>query len=417
MVLQSRNQLITGRWYVLPLLWLQIATSCFVIIEPAPTDLIGILLFVLLFSVGLKVPANIRTGVLLFGIFIAANIVASLISPDPVVTYRSLMVRVLMLVSWFMFVCLIYENPKAVLNTIWKGYIVAAVISVFVGVAGFYELLPFLTQYVEFGRVRAFFKDPNVYGPFIVPVALYAFSRMETSNGYRIVLYGSLFLFILYGILLGFSRGSWINFVIASLLYTGLRFMTSKTAAQTNRLLAIVGFMLFLLVVFVVFVAATDKIREMLEIRFQVQYYDTMHGGRLSNQLLILNEALTHPLGVGASLGGEMFFRAPHNIYLHVLIESGWIGAIAYYLFLGVTIQKGFKFCLQPTVIQSSYIVVFACTIGLLVQSIFIDSTHWRHMYLLFAMLWGPALFWQDEVKAARRLQDQRAVYSNISAV
>jgi len=32
-------------------------------------------------------------------------------------------------------------------------------------------------------------------------------------------------------------------------------------------------------------------------------------------------------------------------------------------------------------------------------QSLFIDSTHWRHMYLLFAMLWGPLLAWQTDMR------------------
>lgn len=403
MFVQSRNNLITSQWYALPLLWLLIATSSFVIIEPAPYDVIGISLFVLFFSIGLKVPANIRTGLVLLGAFLFANFIASLTVPDPVITLKSLSIRIYMVISWLLFVCLIYENPKPVLDTIWKGYIFAAVFSVLVGVLGFHELVPSLEQYVDLGRVRAFFKDPNVYGPFIVPVALYAFAKMETANGLRLVLYAGLFLFISYGVLIGFSRGSWINYVLSGAIYTGLRFATSRSAAQINRLLMILALLVFLFVVFAVIAASVDKIREMLEIRFHVQRYDLVHGGRLDNQKLILQSVLVHPLGIGASLSEYLFYRAPHNIYLHVLIESGWFGAIAYYSFLVVTLQKGYKFCMQPTSIQRSYTVVFACTIGILVQSLFIDSTHWRHMYLLFAMLWGPALYWQNELGAMRK--------------
>lgn len=417
MVLQSRNNLITGQWYALPLLWLQVATSFIVFIEPAPYDVIGICLFVLFFSIGLKVPTNIRTGVVLLGLFILANIVASITAHDPIITLRSLAVRCYMVISWFLFVCLIYENPKAVLDTIWKGYSVAAVLCVLVAVAGFYEMTPFSEQLIEFGRVRALFKDPNLYGPFLVPVALCAFAKMETANGYRMVLHAGLFIFISYGVLLGFSRGSWINYALSAILFTGFRFATSQSAAQIRRLLVILGLVLFLAVAFIIIAASTDKVREMLEIRFQVQNYDVMQGGRLSNQQLILSEALVHPLGVGPYLSESLFYRAPHNIYLHVLIESGWIGALAFYSFIVVTIQKAYKFCLQPTSIQSNYAVTLVCTIGILVQSFFIDSTHWRHMYLLFAMLWGPALFWQDEVKTAYRLKKQHTAESetNIS--
>ncbi len=407
MVIQSKHYLITEHWYILPILWMQLAFSSILFIEPAPYDVIFIGLFSLCFLVGLKVPANIRTGVVLLGIFILANFVASLTVADPVITIKSLAIRIYMVISWFFFVCLIYDNPKPVYEAIWNGYIIAAVISALVGALGFYEVIPYLEQFVEFGRVRAFFKDPNVYGPFLVPVAIYAFSKLETADGFKMVLYTALFLFISYGILLGFSRGSWINYVVSAVLYTGFRFRTYQNAAEINRLLKILGLVLLLFVVFIIYITSTDKISDMLEVRFHVQHYDTMHGGRLSNQLLILKTALAHPLGVGAYLSEILFFRAPHNIYLHVLIESGWIGAIAFYSFLIVTLQKAYKFCLQPSSIQRSYAVVFVCTIGILVQSFFIDSTHWRHMYLLFAMLWGPALFWQDQVKVVRDVKYQ----------
>ena len=409
-VVQTRNNLITSQWYTLPLLWLLIATSSFVFIEPAPYDVLGIFLFVLFFSLGLKVPANIRTGLVLLGIFIFANIIASLTVADPVITLRSLSVRIYMVVSWFLFVCLIYENPEKVLDTIWKGYIFAAVFSVSVGVLGFHELVPYLEQYVDLGRVRAFFKDPNVYGPFLVPVALYAFAKMETASGVRILFYAGLFLFLSYGILIGFSRGSWLNYVVSGFFYTGLRFATSRSSAQINRLLTILALLIFLLVVFAVIAASVDKIRDMLEIRFQVQRYDLVHGGRLDNQKLILQSVLVHPLGIGASLSEYLFYRAPHNIYLHVLIEAGWFGAIAFYAFIVVTLQKAWRFCMQPTRIQRSYTVIFACIIGILVQSLFIDSTHWRHMYLLFAMLWGPALYWQNEARANQWKKQQESL-------
>lgn len=400
MVLQTEGDFITKHWYILPILWLQLAFSSILFIEPAPYDVINIGLLCFCFLFGLNIPVNIRTGIVLLGFFLLANLIACLTVDDPVITIKSLSIRFYMVISWFFFVCLIYEDPKPVYETIWNGYIIAALISVVVGALGFYEVIPYLEQFIENRRVRAFFKDPNVYGPFLVPVALYAFSRLESTNGLKMVLYSALFLFISYGILLGFSRGSWINYFVAAVLYAAFRFRTYQSPAEINRLLKILGLVLVLLVVFIVYVTSTDKISEMLLIRFNVQNYDTMQGGRLSNQLLILNTALTHPIGVGAYLSEMLFYRAPHNIYLHVLIESGWIGAIAFYSFIVVTFVRAYKFCLQPSSIQRSYIVTFVCTIGILVQSFFIDSTHWRHMYLLFAMLWGPSLFWQDKLKA-----------------
>jgi O-antigen ligase len=109
--------------------------------------------------------------------------------------------------------------------------------------------------------------------------------------------------------------------------------------------------------------------------------------------------AFEYPLGVGVYHTGNPYYefrQAPHNVYLLILIETGWFGILAFCGFLILTFRKSIRFVFQESDIQAVYIAIVAATGGLLVQSLFVDSTHWRHMYLLFGLLWGPLLAWQS---------------------
>jgi len=389
---------ITEQWFTAPLIWLLFAISSFVFIEPPPHDLLTMALIILFFILGLKIPVGIRPGVLLLGVFLLANVISCIYSADPAATIKSLLIRFYLVISWIFFVSLIYESPERILKTIWSGYMFAATIAAILGIAAFFDLLPaFRDQLLEFGRVRSLFKDPNVYGPFLVPVAIYAFARLISGETHRRLPFTLFFLLMLMGILLGFSRGSWINTIVSFAIFMGMTIITSTDPAKIKRLASFSGIFIMLALLIGGISLTTEKVQHMIEIRTKLQKYDLQAGGRFENQLVTLEHTLTNPLGVGAGQSELIFFRAPHNIYIHVLIESGWIGAICFYVFLAVTLHKGYKSSLRPSPIQPTSIVALACLLGILAQSVAIDSTHWRHLYLLFAMIWGAALALQDK--------------------
>lgn len=398
----ERIALITQYRFSLGLLWLLMALSSLVFIEPTPYDLLLLALFMVFFGLGLRIPTGIAAAGYLLGIFIIANIVASALAPDPAASFRSLFVRIFMLASWVLLTSLIYENPKRVLRVLFAGYMVAAIIAVIAGILGYYKLVPWSAQLIEFGRVRSLFKDPNVYGPFLVPVALYIVARLETANNLEKLRLIGIFVLLTFGILLSFSRGSWLNFSIALVLFFILRISTHKSPALKRRLLLQGGALALFGALFMGWLISTEEIQHMIEIRTKVQYYDVQEGGRFSIQKRVIDTSLIKPLGIGAGQTEHphYFGKAPHNIYLHVLVEAGWIGALAFYGFLGLTLWKATRFAFQPSDIQAIYIAILACLVGLLAQSLFVDSTHWRHMYLLFAALWGPPLAWQTDIRS-----------------
>lgn len=397
---------VTQRAFALWLLWLLLALSSFVRIEPAPYDVLGAGLFLFFFALGLRIPPGVGAPMFCLSIFVLANIVAAICASDPVHTFRATSIRFYMILSWFLFTCLIYENPQRVYDVIWSGYIFAAIIAVFFGVLMFFGILDIQvgTGREEERRAVGLFKDANVFGPYLVPVALFAFAKIIGGSGLRLLMIGALFLWFAFGILIGFSRGSWLNFGVSFVVAMALRLYTERAPAQLLRFLAVAGFLPVVTSLLVIFAISTNMgdIGELFQIRAKVQHsYDI---ARFATQTTILEHALVDPIGVGPGIAVHegMFGIAPHNLFLHVLIESGWFGALAFYAFLAMTLWRGLNFCLQPTVIQDIYIIVFACTVGTLAQSPFVDSTHWRHMYLLFGMLWGPLLAWRADCAALR---------------
>jgi O-antigen ligase len=397
---ENKITLISDSKYSLSLVWVIVAVSPIVFIEPGLTDILSILALGLFIAFGMRVPPYFGAACLFLGLYLVANIAAGLMAPEPMATIRSISVRIFMALSFLLFTCLIYENPTKVLTKVWNAYIVAVLISISAGIIGYYQLIGPNEQLIENGRVRALFKDPNVYGPFIVPVALFLLARLETISGIKALAYSLLLAFCLFGLLLGFSRGSWINFAAALILYFFLRIRTQKSKLKRRRVITIGASLIIGGIILIGLVASTEKVQTMMDKRLKiVQYYDTGEGGRLTRQLEVMRSITVTPLGIGPGQSEQEYFfkKAPHNLYLHVLIESGWIGGFSFYAFILFTLWRGTRFIRLAHDLDGIHIAAYCCLVGVLIQSAFIDSTHWRHLFLLFAMVWGPLLAWQTK--------------------
>ena len=378
-----------ARW--LPaLVWLAVAVSSIVFLEPAPHDILVLLLVFVLFPLGLKVPTEINIPLFLLMLFGAANLVAALTASDTAVMLRSLSIRIYMLFAWLLWVSLVVADAPKILRVIWHGYSFAALFAVAWGVLQYFGFLPD-TLGNSFDRVTGPFKDANVFAPFLVPVVFYYMDRMLRIRGPSLAFDACKFLVLVYGLFLGFSRGAWLNMSVALVFFIIFSMIAAPSLKQRLRLMIVVAAIgVAAVLTLYLAISYTDAGQLFAQRAALVQEYDVAEGGRFDTQVKALIEIGRNPIGIGPGMSPIAFDGVePHNIYLHVAVEGGWIAAISFYLFLIITLARGFSRINTISALRNNLQITLAALMGVLVQSLFIDSTHWRHLWLLLALTWA----------------------------
>lgn len=371
------------------LIWLLMATSSIVFIEPAPFDIIAIGLLCLFFLLGLRIPKETSTAVLLLGLFLLGNIISAAASTDPGTSIKPTAIRMHLVLTWLFLVSVMAANPATMIDVVWRGYIAAAFIAAVWAILGYFGVLP---EGAGTSSMRAAgpFKDANVYAPFLVPPTIYLTAKLLTTSGARLL--GSLFLFSVFvlGLLLAFSRGAWLDFAVSFTLFILFSAVAARTLTQKLRLLSLAVSLIVVGALVVTWAISTSAVGELFSERaVLVQDYDTESGGRFYTQQRVLQEAARNPLGIGPGHSSDKFDIDPHNIYLHVIVEGGWLAAFGFYGFLALTILRSLPLLRARWRFRRELFIAFPCLLGMLLQSFFIDSTHWRHLYVLLAILWG----------------------------
>lgn len=369
------------------------ATSSLVFIEPAPYDLLLILLLTVAFAAGLRVPRELQVPGAILAAFAMCNILAATLSADPTETFRSLAIRIYMIVGWLFFVCVIVGSPRRVLPLLWGGYLVAAVFATAFGMAEYFGLIQ--NEAWEGGlRAKGPFKDANVFGPFLVPVAVYCVTRLRTGRPGARALSFALFLFFSFGILLSFSRGAWMNYLLSTAVLMVLSLRTSKSLRQrlnwllVGNLLVLAAFVMMVLAIS--FTTVADRFFQRAV--FAQKYDVAQEGGRFAAQLQALDVIGATPLGVGPGRSTPVLGMDPHNVYLFMFLEAGWLGGLIWAVFALSTLWLALRLLRWRSDLRDHAIVVGCSLIGALAQSLFIDSGHWRHLWLLFALAWGLSI-------------------------
>jgi O-antigen ligase len=195
------------------------------------------------------------------------------------------------------------------------------------------------------------------------------------------------------GFLVGFSRGAIGNLAIAALIFFALKFSLKPTLTLFVKYVVYGSIMLLASVVFIIAALQTEKVGSMLEERAKlVQSYDTGSGGRFDIQKKTLVQGLSDPLGLGPGEEVLEFGIEPHNVYLYILSENGWLGLIGFSAFILAGIRIGITCLNRCRDISDEFLIIFTVTLATALQSLLIDSIHWRHLFVLNGVLWGFSL-------------------------
>jgi O-Antigen ligase len=373
---------------LLVVLFVTVLASSVAFIEPSPHDALMAVLLVFALVAGVRLERTLLVPFLLLLVWNVAGLMALLHVPGLEKTVQYTGTSIYLAVAGLLFAGLFAQNTMARLATMRVAYIITAVIASFVGMAGYFDVLGTGHLFAPLGRALGAFKDPNVFGPFLIWPALFLLDRMVARHiRFSDAIVAGI---ILLGLLLSFSRGAWFHFAVSCLVMIVLAFVTAPTTRARLRVLALSITAVAALALFMVFLLSFDAIAEMFKARAHlIQSYDVGSGGRFRLQELALTSVLKFPNGMGPFEFARVHGLQQHNVYLQAFLVYGWTGGMAYLLLLLSTVIVGLRTALVRTPWQPYLITAVAAFVGEMAEGFVIDTDHWRHFYLLLGMIWG----------------------------
>ena len=375
--------------------WITVASIGIVVSDPAPYDALMLGAALLLPVVGLA-PFNrgIALYLLLWAAILAGGFIATAQAISLDVAASHMGITLYLALSSVVMAAFVAYRPEANVRLIMSAYLVSALIAALAALIGYFSLFPGAYDlFTEYGRARGTFKDPNVLGAFLVPALIYAFNVAMTGRFTRASLWMLGMGLLLFGTLLTFSRGAWINLAVALAAYAYLSFGTAATNRQ--RLKLVISVLLAGVMAVGVFLAAQTipKVAELMGERASLeQSYDTGPEGRFGGQQKAAGLIATHPLGIGALEFHERYHHEDvHEVYLSMFLNAGWLGGTLYLAAVLLTIGLGLRQVVRDRGGDGVSVALVAAFIGMAVEGLVIDSDHWRHFYLVMAMIWGLA--------------------------
>lgn len=353
--------------------------------RPSPVDLLYILsflttLFYITISERQQVTRRVLTLALILGSWAVSYIVASLPHlAEQNVTFellaKTFAISIGLIAS---FVSMSWTQRH--FESFMRVYIVSCVIASILGTIGFVLQNDALTWD---GRARGFIDDPNMYGSFLLPAAVYCAYYLSRPGRNKLMYVGAMGL-ILLGIVLSFSRIAQVAVIVCLLTY-----LVFYYRHRPRRLLLILGTMVGLIALFfvVALVAPSEFSDKFLDRLTLAKAYDLGEEGRYSRYLLVLPMILQNPIGVGVLQLEKVFPEPIHNIWLSSFVNYGWLAGFTWITLVISTIYVATQNYRRTR--NEVAIALLISVIGIIMCTSLHEGEHWRHLWLAFGLVWG----------------------------
>ena len=281
-----------------------------------------------------------------------------------------------------------WVDTPARMRLVTRSYVLGAAACAAAAVAALLAAWPGHEALVRDGvRAEGLFKDPNVFGPFLVPAALILLEEALRPRllGIRRGATTVLFFVLALGVALSYSRAAWLNATVALAVMLLVLALRRGNARRATAAVAVVLAGVALAGTVIVVSGSTDLVRE----RARAQPYDAERFEAQREGVLL---AERHPLGIGPGQVEAEGAVSSHSIYVRVLAEQGVPGLLALVGLLGGTLLLAVANALagrHAMGVGSAALLAAWC--GLLANSAFVDTLHWRHLWLVAALVWIAA--------------------------
>ena len=308
-------------------------------------------------------------------------------------SFNFIFITIYMSLATIFLAAIVAAAPQARMETIRSGYVFAGVISALLGIVGYFNIAgtgPYFTLY-DNTRAMGFFKDPNVFGPFLAPPVVWLFQDMLLKRSHWLPAMLKLAV-LLAGVFLSFSRGAIVDCLLSIGLMLSLTFVAASTPRLRARTVLVAALGVGLLLTILLIVLAVPSVRELaLERASLAEDYDSGVQGRFGNQIRSVPMLLDLPFGFGPQRFAHVFPQDPHQVFVSAFGSFGWSGGLAFTAFFAITMCLGWMLCFRRSPRQPEVIAVWSALFPQLIQGFQIDTNHWRHMFLMVSCLYGLA--------------------------
>jgi O-antigen ligase len=358
-----------------------------VFVDPAPADLVFVVVIAVAAVSGRfdldRVPKTVLVTIVVFA---ALNLVSSVevIDPARAAGFFSITLYLAVLALWLTGYVVSPQRSRVIA----RGYVFAAVTSALLGSLALLVTFPGAGLVLEDGRARAFFQDPNVFGPFLVPATLILIEELLAPRVLRAsrLTKAICLVALTLGVLFSFSRGAWLNLALGTVVMFAV---LALRRGGTRRAVAFLGVGLCVAALVGGAVALSGS-SDFLAERARPQSYDAE---RFGAQAVGLDAAEQYPLGAGPGQFEQIAPISAHSTYVRVLAEQGLAGLVTLAALLLFTLGAAFRNALLG---RDTYGIGSAALLGawsgILANSFFVDTLHWRHLWLVAALIWAGSM-------------------------
>jgi hypothetical protein len=351
--------------------------------EPAPVD---VAFAALVFAVLLAAPGRIklRPGVATAVAAFAGVTVLSTANANDISRALQYEWTTLYLVAAGIVMSAIFWNETTARRCI-TAYIAAASASSILGVLALFVHFPGSHALLyDPHRTMAFFKDPNVFSGFLVPGIAILVDELADPKllpwrlRTKVAALGTLAA----GLLFAFSRAAFLNAAIAVFVVLGVNLARRGGLRYALRLLGpivVVGVLGYGLL------AAAHQ-THFLESRSHLQAYDAQ---RFATQSEALHDATRHLFGFGPGQVEVNLPLASHSLYARVAYEQGVPGLVTMIGLFGMTLVIALALAFRSSRVGVGGAALAGTWCGVLANSFFIDTLHWRHVWLFAGLIWA----------------------------
>ena len=330
-----------------------LVSSSVVFSEPAPADVLMMGVIAGIPVLGAAAFGRIaKLQMVMWLVIVALGLAGTTMSTIMPVAVTHQLVTLYLAVGAFVIAGYVSADPEPRFKLIMWCYVIGCLVACAAAFAGYFDLIPGTRDlFTNYDRARGTFKDPNVFGAALAPGLVLAVWMTLREKASRLPLAGAIAAVMSLGLLLSFSRGAWFSAAVSVIVLVWIAFVRSRRQADFRRFLIVSAVGSAVIAGVLSAALQVDAVRNLMEQRANLdQSYDAGPEGRFGGQEKAKKLILENPFGIGTHSFRETYHHEePHNVYMSMFLNAGWIGGLVYIISVLATLFLGLRGALLST--------------------------------------------------------------------